>query len=134
MKVLVTGGAGYMGTELINLLVANDSVEQVIIYDNLSRLNYNLFLGLKLQIHSKGLSENLQVFFSRKPGSEIRAFGQPNISKLDTLKPPKLLCNHLATLPNTLKTLEHLVSLGQDSIFAPCAILKGQRRTGIPGA
>ncbi len=53
MKVLVTGGAGYMGTELINLLVANDSVEQVIIYDNLSRLNYNLFLGLKLQKHAK---------------------------------------------------------------------------------
>ena len=44
MKVLVTGGAGYMGTELINLLVANEAVEKVIVYDNLSRMNYNLFL------------------------------------------------------------------------------------------
>ena len=52
-KILVTGGAGYIGTELINLLVSNDSVEKVIVYDNLSRMNYNLFLGLKLQKHQK---------------------------------------------------------------------------------
>lgn len=53
MKVLVTGGAGYIGTELANWLVSNEAVEQVIIYDNLSRMNYNLFLGLKLQKHPK---------------------------------------------------------------------------------
>jgi UDP-glucose 4-epimerase len=53
MKVLVTGGAGYIGTELVSLLIANPSVEQVIIYDNLSRHNYNVFLGLRLQKHQK---------------------------------------------------------------------------------
>jgi len=53
MKVLVTGGAGYVGTELIAQLVAKPEVEQVIIYDNLSRLNYNLFLGLRLRNHAK---------------------------------------------------------------------------------
>jgi len=53
MNVLVTGGAGYIGTELINLLVSNPSVDKVIVYDNLSRMNYNLFLGLKLQRHPK---------------------------------------------------------------------------------
>jgi UDP-glucose 4-epimerase len=53
MKVLVTGGAGYMGTELINLLVSNEAVDKVIVYDNLSRMNYNLFLGLKLQKYPK---------------------------------------------------------------------------------
>ncbi len=53
MKVLVTGGAGYIGTELVNFLVANPAVEKVIVYDNLSRMNYNLFLGLKLRKHQK---------------------------------------------------------------------------------
>jgi UDP-glucose 4-epimerase len=53
MKVLVTGGAGYIGTELIAQLAAHPDVEKVIIYDNLSRLNYNLFLGLRLQKHTK---------------------------------------------------------------------------------
>lgn len=53
MKVLVTGGAGYIGTELVNLLVSNEAIKKVIVYDNLSRMNYNLFLGLKLQKHAK---------------------------------------------------------------------------------
>jgi UDP-glucose 4-epimerase len=53
MKVLVTGGAGYIGTELVANLIAHPDVEKVIIYDNLSRLNYNLFLGLRLQRHYK---------------------------------------------------------------------------------
>ncbi|MEJ7646747.1 MAG: SDR family oxidoreductase [Chryseolinea sp.] len=53
MNVLVTGGAGYIGTELITLLISNNAVEKVIVYDNLSRMNYNMFLGLKLQQHQK---------------------------------------------------------------------------------
>jgi UDP-glucose 4-epimerase len=53
MKVLVTGGAGYIGTELISLLISNPAVEKVVVYDNLSRMNYNVFLGLRLQKHLK---------------------------------------------------------------------------------
>lgn len=49
MKILVTGGAGYIGTELIRRLVLMPEVEQVILYDNLSRNNFNIFLhsGIK---------------------------------------------------------------------------------------
>lgn len=53
MKVLVTGGAGYLGTELISLLITDPKVDQVIIYDNLSRPNYNVFLGARLQDSEK---------------------------------------------------------------------------------
>jgi UDP-glucose 4-epimerase len=53
MKVLVTGGAGYIGTELVTNLIARTDVEQVIVYDNLSRANYNMFLGLRLANHTK---------------------------------------------------------------------------------
>jgi UDP-glucose 4-epimerase len=45
MKVLITGGAGYVGTELTQQLLQNPEVEEIIIYDNLSRKNYNLFIG-----------------------------------------------------------------------------------------
>lgn len=45
MKILVTGGAGYIGTELVYLLFKQHQVEQIIIYDNLSRGNYNFFIG-----------------------------------------------------------------------------------------
>jgi UDP-glucose 4-epimerase len=45
MKILITGGAGYIGTELTYELAKNSEVEQIIIYDNLSRGNINLFIG-----------------------------------------------------------------------------------------
>ncbi len=48
MNVLVTGGAGYIGTELIYTLGEMSEVDNIIVYDNLSRGNYNLFIGHKV--------------------------------------------------------------------------------------
>ncbi len=52
MKVLVTGGAGYVGTELVKRLCANPEVSEVIVYDNLSKGNFNLFIGHE-KLHEK---------------------------------------------------------------------------------
>ena len=43
MNVLITGGAGYLGTSLCQLLEQDPEIQRVVIYDNLSRPNYNLF-------------------------------------------------------------------------------------------
>lgn len=48
MNILITGGSGYIGTELVYALSALADVENVFVYDNLSRGNYNLFLGEKV--------------------------------------------------------------------------------------
>ena len=48
MNVLVTGGAGYIGTELIYTLGEMSEVDNIVVYDNLSRGNYNLFIGHKV--------------------------------------------------------------------------------------
>lgn len=45
MKVLITGGAGYIGTELVKKLVDNRSISEIIIYDNLSKGSYSFFLS-----------------------------------------------------------------------------------------
>lgn len=45
MRVLITGGAGYIGTALVEKLLNLDFVEQIIVYDNLSRGNWNFFIG-----------------------------------------------------------------------------------------
>src|SRR6056297_563464 len=45
MKILITGGAGYLGTEISLKLMNHKEVESIRIYDNLSRKNYNIFLG-----------------------------------------------------------------------------------------
>ncbi|WP_299253623.1 NAD(P)-dependent oxidoreductase [uncultured Cytophaga sp.] len=52
MNVLVTGGAGYVGTELVLKLAENPIVSKVIVYDNLSRENYNLFINATKQIRT----------------------------------------------------------------------------------
>lgn len=53
MNVLVTGGAGYIGTELVSKLAADDRVKRIVIYDNLSRPNYSVFLGGRREGHEK---------------------------------------------------------------------------------
>lgn len=53
MKVLISGGAGYIGCELVKHLIKKPSVESVTIYDNLSRKNYNLFFEPKGEFNEK---------------------------------------------------------------------------------
>lgn len=45
MNILVTGGAGYIGCELVCQLNRLNKVKKIIVYDNLSRGQYNLFYG-----------------------------------------------------------------------------------------
>ena len=66
MKVLITGGAGYVGTELAKTLVKCSDVEDILIYDNLGRQNYNLFLGRRLERHEKVNFISGDILDSRK--------------------------------------------------------------------
>ena len=50
MNVLITGGAGYVGTELVLKLAENTEVSKIVVYDNLSRENYNLFINSSKRI------------------------------------------------------------------------------------
>ena len=53
MNVLITGGAGYVGTELLTKLALSNEISKIIIYDNLSRGHRSLFLGNKSIFLSK---------------------------------------------------------------------------------
>lgn len=43
MKVLITGGAGYIGYALVKQLMFAPEVSEIVVYDNLSRRNYAFF-------------------------------------------------------------------------------------------
>ena len=45
MRVLVTGGAGYIGSGLVVELAKNPAISEIVIYDNLSRGHLGLFVG-----------------------------------------------------------------------------------------
>ena len=42
MRILITGGAAYIGTELITLLCKNKTITEIVCLDNFSRLNYGV--------------------------------------------------------------------------------------------
>ncbi len=52
MNILITGGAGYIGTKLVYALEKESSINSIVVYDNFSRDNYNLFLG-RSKLNSK---------------------------------------------------------------------------------
>jgi UDP-glucose 4-epimerase len=64
MKILVTGGAGYIGTELIDLLQQQKEVNEITVYDNLSRGDSNFFHGGKISL-SKVKFEQGELLDSR---------------------------------------------------------------------
>lgn len=48
MKVVVTGGAGYIGAELCAALAKDERVSELVIYDLLDRGHFGVFMGTKL--------------------------------------------------------------------------------------
>ena len=55
MNILVTGGAGYIGAELVFNLAKQPNVERIVVYDNLSRGNYNLFISSSNKIGTENV-------------------------------------------------------------------------------
>lgn len=45
MKVVVTGGAGYVGAELCAVLAADERVDELVVYDRMERGHFGLFTG-----------------------------------------------------------------------------------------
>lgn len=53
MKILITGGAGYIGRAVTKILLPIPEVDEVISYDNLSRGNNNCFIGSRFEYGEK---------------------------------------------------------------------------------
>ena len=72
MNILITGGTGYIGTALVNALSQRNDVTKIVVYDNLSRGNFNFFIGRN---ESKGKIKFIQgdILDSRKIRKELSA-------------------------------------------------------------
>src|SRR5436190_18410394 len=67
MNILITGGAGYIGAELVHRLSKNEDVSKIVVYDNLTRDNFNLFISNSNRIaNSKVKFEFGDLLDSRK--------------------------------------------------------------------
>lgn len=72
MNILITGGAGYIGTVLTKHLVQLPEVDKILIYDNLSRKNSNLFLGERLPNAEKVKLVQGDILDSRKLNNVLK--------------------------------------------------------------
>lgn len=67
MNILVTGGAGYIGSELVYQLSQKSEVKKVVVYDNMSRDNFNLFTSQSNKINNSKITfEYGELLDSRK--------------------------------------------------------------------
>ncbi len=71
MNILITGGAGYIGFALAEKLAENASVDKIILYDNLSRHNENVFFG-KLIHHEKFHLIRADILDGRKLNAALK--------------------------------------------------------------
>jgi UDP-glucose 4-epimerase len=66
MNILITGGAGYVGTKLVKKLAQDNAVNHIVVYDNLIKENYNLFLVDKISNHEKINFIHVDILDSKK--------------------------------------------------------------------
>lgn len=71
MNILITGGAGYIGLSLIKQLINKEVINQIVIYDNLERKNYNLFIGKSFENTNKIKFVKGDILDTRKLKNEI---------------------------------------------------------------
>ncbi|MBK6263438.1 SDR family oxidoreductase [Marivirga sp. S37H4] len=71
-NILITGGAGYIGSALVANLLPLEQVNKITIYDNLSRDNYHFFLGHKLPHTEKINFISGELLDSRKLGKALK--------------------------------------------------------------
>ena len=71
MKILITGGVGYIGFALAEKLAANAEVDKIILYDNLSRHNENVFFG-KVNHHEKFHLIRADILDGRKLNAALK--------------------------------------------------------------
>ncbi len=71
MRILITGGAGYIGAELVYLLSEKPDIGEIVIYDNLSRKNYNLLFFKRIHGANKIRLVKADILDSRTLRKEL---------------------------------------------------------------
>ncbi len=71
MRILITGGAGYVGDALIGQLETESSIDEIVIYDNLARNNYPFFMDKKRCFPEKLRFVRADILDSRRLRKEM---------------------------------------------------------------
>ncbi len=104
MKFLITGGAGYIGTNLANYLLSRN--HHIIILDNLELGNKNLIpRKTKLYISDMRSKEDLEKIFSENKIDAVFHLAAYSSVQESMLKPPKYFNNNIISSLNLLDAM-----------------------------
>lgn len=110
MKVVVTGGAGFIGANLCRRLVGTDGVDEVVALDDLS----------------SGLAANLDGVGATLVVGDM---GDPTV--LDAVLPGAVSVVHLGARPSVPRSLEDPLATHHANATGTLQVLEGVRRHGI---
>lgn len=114
MNVLITGGAGFVGSHLVDYLVSREKIKKIIILDNLKDGSLK---NLKKSINSK------KVFFYKK---DIRQF-----KKIKNLFRGINLVFHLGALSDVVPSIEEPIKYLDTNIMGTVNILESMRKNNV---
>lgn len=114
MNVLITGGAGFIGSHLVDYLVSRKKIKKIIILDNLKDGSLK---NLKKSINSK------KVFFYKK---DIRQF-----TKIKNLFRGINVVFHLGALSDVVPSIEEPIEYLDTNIMGTVNILESMRKNNV---
>ena len=134
MNILVTGGAGYIGAELVYQLSKKDDVSKIVVYDNLSRENYNFFTSLSHKMsNSKVKFEFGELLDSRKIRKVLEDIDVVYHLAARVVKPFSNIDSHIYEQVNHWGTAELVYAVEESKrvsrfIYTSCATVYGRSK------
>ncbi|HSZ24095.1 MAG TPA: NAD-dependent epimerase/dehydratase, partial [Cytophagaceae bacterium] len=140
MNILITGGAGYIGAELVYELSKKEDVSSILVYDNLSRENYNFFTSLSHKIsNGKVKFEFGELLDSRKIRKVLKGIDVVYHLAAKVSKPFSNIDSHIYEQVNHWGTAELIYAVEESNsisrfVYLSCASVYGKSKREIDEA
>ncbi len=134
MNILITGGAGYIGAELVYELSKKEDVTSILVYDNLSRENYNFFTSVSHKItNGKVKFEFGELLDSRKIRKALQGINVVYHLAAKVAKPFSTIDSHIYEQVNHWGTAELVYAVEETKsvtrfVYLSCASVYGKSK------
>jgi UDP-glucose 4-epimerase len=126
MKVVVTGGAGFIGANLVRSLVARSEVDEVVAYDDLSTGSRSNLEGTDVELVEAGIGDRQRLDeVVSKAGAVVHLAARPSVPR--SLEDP--VASHEANATGTVAVLEAARQTGAHVVVASSSSVYGANPT-----